>query len=58
MNNESLWTIIGVAVFLTVFGGYLNHLIYCFSHDMWGFLIAGAIFFPVGIFHGVYLFFV
>ena len=28
-----------------------------FSHLMWGFLLAGAIFFPIGILHGFYLWF-
>lgn len=36
---------------------WLTHILYCFSHLMWGFLVAGAIFFPIGIMHGVYLWF-
>lgn len=31
---------------------WLTHLIVCFQDDRWGFLIAGAIFFPVAIVHG------
>ena len=36
---------------------WFTHLFTCFSEGMWGFLIAGAIFFPIGIIHGVYLWF-
>jgi|TARA_R110002051_G_scaffold63239_2_gene115133 hypothetical protein len=31
---------------------WVTHLIVCFSDDRWGFLIAGAIFFPVALVHG------
>lgn len=36
---------------------WFNHIITCFSDGLWGFLIAGAIFFPVGIIHGIWLWF-
>jgi hypothetical protein len=32
--------------------GWITHIVTCFTHDMWGFLIAGALFFPIGIIHG------
>lgn len=32
---------------------WLTHLFVCFTDDRWGFLIAGAIMFPVAIVHGV-----
>ena len=32
--------------------GWCQHLYTCFNQKLWGFLIAGAIFFPVGIIHG------
>ena len=32
---------------------WLTHVFVCFTDDRWGFLIAGAIFFPVAIVHGV-----
>jgi len=31
---------------------WITHLIVCFTDEKWGFLIAGAIFFPVAIVHG------
>lgn len=36
---------------------WLTHVFTCFSEGMWGFLLAGAVFFPLGILHGVYLWF-
>ena len=36
---------------------WFTHIFACFAHGMWGFLIAGALFFPIGILHGLYLWF-
>jgi hypothetical protein len=43
----------GCTVALLLIAGWLTHLAVCFNEDKWGFLIAGAIFFPVGIIHGI-----
>lgn len=32
--------------------GWFQHLYTCFNERLYGFLIAGAIFFPIGIIHG------
>jgi hypothetical protein len=32
---------------------WFTHLFVCFTSAKWGFLIAGALFFPVAIVHGV-----
>lgn len=37
---------------LAALGGWLQHLFTCFTHELWGFLVAGALFIPVGVFHG------
>jgi len=42
---------------IVCFAAWLNHIFTCFSQEMWGFLIAGALFFPIGILHGFYLWF-
>lgn len=42
-----------VTVSVTVFAAWLTHVVVCLSSDQWGFLIAGAIFFPIGIVHGI-----
>lgn len=36
---------------------WVTHIVVCLKAGMWGFLIAGAIFFPIGIIHGVGLWF-
>ena len=40
------------ALILWMPAAWITHLIACFSDDRWGFLIAGAIFFPVAVVHG------
>ena len=47
-----------VSLLVVMVVAWFTHIITCFSTAAWGFLIAGAIFFPVGIFHGIYLWFV
>jgi hypothetical protein len=44
---------IGILCFIA----WLTHIFWCFGHAAWGFLVAGAIFFPIGILHGFYLWF-
>ncbi len=43
----------GLAVFLIGLGAWIQHLYTCFTEEYWGFLVAGAIFFPVAIVHGI-----
>jgi hypothetical protein len=45
--------VIGVACVIA----WLTHIFFCFGNAAWGFLLAGAIFFPIGILHGFYLWF-
>ena len=47
----------GFLAAITLFVAWLTHIFTCFSDGLWGFLIAGAIMFPIGIFHGIYLWF-
>jgi len=44
-------------IFLILFAAWLTHVITCFAAATWGFLIAGAIMFPVAVFHGFYIWF-
>lgn len=44
--------IVGFAVFIAGAAAWFQHLYTCFTEEAWGFLIAGAIFFPVAIVHG------
>jgi hypothetical protein len=36
---------------------WLTHIFTCFAQGLWGFLVAGALLFPIGILHGFYLWF-
>ena len=36
---------------------WLTHVITCFASESWGFLVAGAVFFPVAWAHGTWLWF-
>jgi hypothetical protein len=45
--------VIGLACFFA----WLTHVFTCFAEGLWGFLIAGALLFPIGILHGMYLWF-
>ena len=46
------FAIAATIVFGLSFGGWITHLYVCFTRNEWGFLIAGAIFFPIGVIHG------
>ena len=46
-----------VSIFLWVVASWITHIIVCFKAASWGFLIAGAIFFPVAVGHGTWLWF-
>lgn len=50
--------IVGWFLFCVVmFAAWVTHVVVCLKAATWGFLIAGAIFFPVGIVHGIGLWF-
>lgn len=44
-------------IFIASIAAWLTHVITCISDDRWGLLIAGAIVFPVGIIHGIGIWF-
>lgn len=50
--GDSGGAIFGIGIGLLAFAGWLQHLFTCFTEGLWGFLIAGAIFFPIGVIHG------
>ena len=35
------------------FAAWLTHIVTCLSDGLWGFLVAGALVFPIGIIHGI-----
>jgi hypothetical protein len=42
---------------ITCLAAWFTHVFTCFAQGLWGFLIAGALLFPIGILHGFYLWF-
>ncbi len=44
--------LIAVALVVWVVTSWLTHIIVCLKTASWGFLIAGAIMFPVAVIHG------
>lgn len=44
---------VSIALGLTCVAAWFQHLYTCFNEGMWGFLIAGAICFPIAIIHGI-----
>lgn len=53
-SGNSLISIMALMVFL---GAWLTHVVVCFKTASWGFLIAGALMFPVAIVHGIGIWF-
>ena len=47
----------GVLVVVWIVAAWFTHIIVCFKTAAWGFLIAGAILFPVAVCHGTWLWF-
>lgn len=42
-------------VMLVLIFAWCTHIAWCFANAAWGLLLAGAIFFPIGIGHGIWL---
>jgi len=49
---DVIWPIATILFILSLPAAWLTHVVVCLSASKWGFLIAGALFFPVGIIHG------
>ena len=54
---ERLGGLFGMVLIAASAAAWFTHLFVCFSDDRWGFLIAGAIMFPIAIVHGVGIWF-
>lgn len=54
MKGESELVIL---LFLVLGSAWFTHVVTCISDERWGFLIAGALFFPVAIVHGIGIWF-
>jgi hypothetical protein len=49
--------LLGLAIIIICFAAWITHIVVCLSEEAWGFLIAGAIMFPIAIIHGIGLWF-
>ena len=43
---------LAIGAFFAGFAGWLTHIYLCIGAAKWGLLIAGALFFPIGVLHG------
>lgn len=55
--GSGIGCVLQLALFLFGFAAWGTHLYVCFSGNRWGFLIAGAIFFPIAIIHRIGIWF-
>lgn len=56
MNQKGLSNadfLAGLLLFAGIVAAWITHIVVCLKTAAWGFLIAGAIFFPIGIIHGI-----
>ena len=52
MNNEKGNAAIALPVAIWTLGAWFTHVIVCLGTGSWGFLIAGALVFPIAVIHG------
>lgn len=59
MKDSAAIAFFGVVLALgaAAVGGWITHIITCLSDGSWGFLIAGALLPPIGIIHGIGIWF-
>ena len=55
--ESALPVIVVTAVVVGTFLAWLTHIVVCIKTSAWVFLIAGAVFFPVAVVHGVGIWF-
>ena len=42
-----------IIVVLGGFAAWVTHIVNCFQDNEWGFLLVGALFFPLAVIHGI-----
>lgn len=50
-------TLAAIVAFLVSLAAWVTHVIVCLKTAAWGFLIAGAIVAPIGVIHGIGIWF-
>lgn len=51
-RSDTITILIGSVIFAWLAVSWITHAVVCIKTASWLFLIAGAIFFPVGVIHG------
>ena len=51
--GEAIGNFASIVFYLACIAGWLTHLWVCFTEQLWLFLVAGAVIFPIGIIHGI-----
>lgn len=57
MMEDLMSGIVGLGIVLWVIAAWLTHVFICLAAGSWGFLVAGAILFPIAIVHGTGIWF-
>jgi len=60
IKSSNQHAVVGIFVLfflLGLFGSWGTHIWRCLTEEQWGFLIAGAIMFPIAVVHGVGIWF-
>lgn len=47
----------GYVIAFAAFAAWITHIVFCLSTGAWGFLIAGALLFPIAVIHGMLVWF-
>jgi len=55
--DDAATGLISMAFIVACIFAWFTHIFTCFAAGLWGFLVAGAIFFPIGVLHGFWLWF-
>ena len=56
-KRDNVNAILFVFIIFSLIGAWFTHIIHCLNEGLWGFLIAGALVFPIAIIHGIGLWF-
>lgn len=52
-GSSSIAGLIGLCMFLVCLAGWFTHIVDCLMHQLYVLLLVGVFVFPVGIFHGI-----
>lgn len=57
LGNAGIYILMALTFIVIMGSAWVTHIVNCLGHGRWGFLIAGALAFPVAIVHGVGIWF-